>query len=54
VKRSRFSEEQIIGVLKEPEAELPMAEICRRNGIGDARIYTGRSRSGGMEVSNAP
>ncbi|KQO88850.1 transposase [Methylobacterium sp. Leaf91] len=53
MKKSRFSEEQIIGILKEQQAGLPVAEICRRQGICDATFYTWRSRFGGMEVSDA-
>ena len=52
MKKSRFSEEQIIGILKEQQAGLPVAEICRRHGISDATFYTWRSRYGGMEVSD--
>ncbi len=39
MKRSRFSEEQIIGILKEHEAGVSVAERCRRHGVGDASIY---------------
>ena len=53
MKKSRFSEEQIIGILKEQAAGLPVAEICRKHGISDAAFYTWRSRYGGMEVSDA-
>ena len=53
MKKSRFSEEQIIGILKEQQAGLPVAEICRHHGISDATFYTWRSRFGGMEVSDA-
>ncbi len=53
MKKSRFSEEQIIGILKEQQAGLPVAEICRRHGISDATSYTWRSRFGGMKVSDA-
>ena len=51
--KSRFSEEQIIGVLKEHQAGLPVAEICRRHGISDATFYTWRSKYSGLEVSDA-
>ena len=54
MKKSRLSEEQIIGVLEEQQAGLPVAEICRRHGISDATSYTWRSRFGGMDVSDAP
>ena len=53
MKKSRFSEQQIIGILKEQQAGLPVAEICRRHGISDATFYTWRSRYGGMEVPDA-
>ena len=51
--KSRFGEEQILGVLKERQAGLPVAEICRRHGISDATFYTWRSKYGGLEVSEA-
>ena len=53
MKKSRFSEDQIIGILKEQQAGLAVTEICRRHGISDATFYTWRSRYGGMEVSDA-
>lgn len=53
MRRSRFSEEQIIRILKEHQAGLSAAEICRRHGISDATFYKWRSRYGGMEVSDA-
>lgn len=53
MKRSRFSDEQIIGVLKEHQAGLSAAELCRKHGISDARFYKWRSRYGGMEISDA-
>lgn len=53
MKKSRFSEDQIIGILKEQQAGLPVAEICRRHGISDATFYAWRARYGGMEVSDA-
>ncbi len=54
MKKSRFSEEPIIGVLKEQQAGLPVAEICRRHSISDATFYTWRTRFGDKEVSDAP
>ena len=51
MKRSRFNEEQIIGVLKELQAGLSAAELCRKHGISDATFYNWRSKYGGMEVS---
>jgi putative transposase len=53
MKRSRFSEEQIIGVLKEQEAGMATAEVCRRHGISPATLYNWKSKFGGMEVSEA-
>ena len=53
MKRSRFSEEQIIGILKEHQAGLSAAELCRKHGISDATFYNWRSKYGGMEVSEA-
>jgi putative transposase len=50
MKRARFSEEQIIEVLKEAEAGSKVAELCR-HGISDATFYTWRSKYGGLEVS---
>ena len=51
MKRSRFNEEQIIGVLKEAEAGAKVSELCRRQGISDATFYTWRSKYGGLEIS---
>lgn len=53
MKRRRFSEEQIIGVLKEHQAGMSAADLCRKHGISDATFYTWRSKYGGMEVSDA-
>jgi putative transposase len=53
MKRSRFSEEQIIGVLKEHEAGIPIAELCRKHGVSDASIYKWKAKFGGMEVCEA-
>jgi len=53
MKRSRFSDEQIIGILKEHQAGLSALELCRKHGISDATFYTWRRRYGGMEVSEA-
>ena len=53
MKRNRFSEEQIIGILKEHEAGIPVAELCRKHGVSDASIYQWKATYGGMEVSEA-
>ena len=53
MKRSRFSEEQIIAVLKEQEAGMPTADVCRRHGISLATFYKWKSKYGGLEVSDA-
>jgi putative transposase len=52
MKKSRFTEDQIIGVLKEHQAGIPTAELCRKHGISDATFYSWRSHYGGMEVSD--
>ena len=53
MKRSRFSDEQIIGILKEHQAGLSATELCRKHGISDATFYKWRSKFGGIEVSEA-
>ena len=53
MKRARFSEEQIIGVLKEHELGAKTADVCRKHGISEATFYNWKSRFGGMEVSEA-
>ena len=53
MKRSRFSEEQIIVILKEHQAGMSAAELCRKHGVSDATFYKWRSKYGGMEVSEA-
>ena len=53
MKRSRFSEEQIIGILKKHQDGLSAKELCRKHGISDATFYKWRSKYGGMEVSDA-
>jgi putative transposase len=52
-KRSRFTQEQIIGVLKERQSGATAADLSRKHGISDATFYTWRSKYGGMEVSDA-
>lgn len=53
MKRTRFSEEQIIGVLKEAEAGAKAADLARRHGVSEATIYNWKSKYGGLEVSEA-
>ena len=53
MKRSRFTEEQIIGILKEHEAGVAVVELCRKHGVSDASIYKWKARFGGMDVSEA-
>jgi putative transposase len=53
MKRSRFSEEQIIGILKEHEAGVFVAELCRKHGVSDGSIYKWNAKYGGMDVSEA-
>lgn len=53
MKRSRFSEEQIIAILKEQEAGLPTADVCRRHGVSSATFYKWKAKFGGLEVSDA-
>ena len=53
MKKSRYSEEQIIAVLKDHQAGIPVGELCRKHGISDATFYTWRKKYGGMDVSDA-
>ena len=53
MKRSRFSEEQIIAILKEQEAGMATAEVCRRHGISTATFYNWKAKYGGLEVAEA-
>jgi putative transposase len=50
MRRSRFSEEQIVGILKEQEAGAQTAELCRRHGISEQTFYTWKKKHGGMDV----
>jgi putative transposase len=51
MKGSRFSEEQIIGVLRELESGMKTADVCRKHGISESTIYALKAKFGGMEVS---
>ncbi len=53
MKRSRFTEEQIIGILKEHEAGVPVADLCRKHGVSNASLYKWKAMYGGMDVSEA-
>jgi putative transposase len=53
MKRSRFSEDQIIGILKEHEAGVAVADLCRKHGVSNASIYKWKAKYGGMDVSEA-
>ena len=53
MKRSRFSEEQIIAILREQEAGSKTVEVCRRHGVSEATFYKWKAKYGGLEVSDA-
>jgi len=53
MKKSRYSEEQIIGFLKQADAGMPIKELCRKGGFSEATFYKWRAKFGGMDVSDA-
>lgn len=53
MKRNRFSEKQIIGILKEHEAGIQIADLCRTHGVSSASVYKWKAEYGGMDVSEA-
>jgi putative transposase len=52
MRKSRFTEAQIIGMIKEQEAGMPTAEVCRKHGLSQGTFYKYKSQYGGMEVSD--
>jgi len=53
MKKRRFTEQQILGCLKEAEAGMPVKELCRKHGFSDAAFYGWRSKFGGLQVNEA-
>jgi putative transposase len=52
MRKNRFTEAQIIGMIKEQEAGMPTAEVCRKHGLSQGTFYKYKSKYGGMEVSD--
>ena len=53
MRKSRFTDAQILGMIKEQEAGLPTAELCRRHGLSPATFYKMKAKFGGMDLSDA-